>query len=186
MSKRMMLVGAALALWALVAGSCDEGLKQSFEDVRSAAPDVCKEYCEEKLGCEWEPAVGDQDLEDEAFSAAIRRCTVECSWYTAFGAYVTEQDFVENDRMYVGQVTGSQLEEAHDCVYRLGVYRCAEDLEGPDTHLFDPGVEAQCAAADDCLDVLDIEMAFEWTPGAGDAPGTCSPTGLQRLEIPFF
>lgn len=181
-----MLGGAALALWGLVLGGCDDGLKQAFEDVRAAASDVCKEYCEEKLGCEWDPAAGDQELEDEAFSAAIRRCTVDCAWYAAFGAHVTEQDFVEDDRKYVDHVSGGALEQAHDCVYRLGVYRCAEDLEGPDQHVFDPGVEAQCEAADECLDGLGISMKFEWTPGAGDAPGTCNAVGLQRLEIPFF
>jgi hypothetical protein len=180
------MCGALLVGWALAAGGCDDGLKQAFEDVRSAAPEVCKEFCEEKLGCEWDPAGGDQDAEDLAFSDAVRRCTIECSWYAAYGAHVTEMDFVGEDKMYVDHVSGSLLEQAHDCIYRHGVYRCAEDLEGPDQHVFDPGVEAQCEASDECLDVLGISMNFEWTPGDGDLPGTCAATGLQRLEIPFF
>lgn len=186
MRQRKRFGGALIALLVLAAGGCEAGLEQAFEDVRAGAPDVCKEYCEEKLGCEWEPASGDQELEDEAFSGAIRRCTIECAWYVAFGAHVTEQDYVEDDRMYVDHVSGGAVEDAHDCVYRLGVYRCAEDLDGPNQHLFDPGVEAQCTAADECLDALGIELRFEWTPGAGDAPGTCDATGLQRLETPFF
>jgi len=186
MRPRDVIGGAVLLCWALAMGGCDQGLTQAFEDVRSAAPDVCKEYCEEKLGCEWDPAAGDQQLEDEAFSAAIRRCTVDCAWFVANGAYVTEYDFVEEDRKYVDEVSGRALKDTVDCVYQLGVYRCAEDLEGPDQHLFDPGVEAQCEAADECLASLGIDMTFEWTPGTGDGPGTCSASGLQDVELPFF
>ena len=75
-SRFVRLAAGVLPLLALL--GCDQELDQAFENVRAAAPAVCKDYCEEKSSCEWPKASGPK--EDAAFSSLIRQCTVACAW----------------------------------------------------------------------------------------------------------
>ena len=172
---------ALVALPLLLASACEQELGEAFENVRAAAPAVCKDYCEEKSSCEWPKADGPE--EDAAFSSKIRQCTVECAWYMSEGAYVVEYTAVLEQTEYVDKVSGGAVEDALKCVYDSGAHHCAENEDGPDSYVFEPRIEIQCEQVAECAEALGIDFTFQWdTAGAG----SCVPTGQQRIENPFF
>lgn len=181
--KTSSLARLALAVLPLLAAvGCEQELDQAFENVRAAAPAVCKDYCEEKCSCEWPKAAGPK--EDAAFSSKIRQCTVACAWYMAEGAYVVEYTAVLEKTEYVDKVSGGAVEDALSCVYGSGSYHCAENEDGPDSFLFEPRIENQCEKVAECVDALGIDFTFSWNTTSAEA--VCVPEGLQRIENTFF
>lgn len=161
---------------ALIFG-CEDGLAEAIEEVRSAAPEVCKDYCEDMVTCEWPASDGDE--EENAFGAAIRRCTVDCAWYMSDGAYVVEGGVSGNT--YTDKVSGKELQEALECVYYAGGYRCSDE-GGSDMHIFDPPVESICNLCGACFGALGIDYRMMWN----DPVSACQVTGTQTLETGFF
>lgn len=171
-----------ILLCTLAASACEQELDQAFENVRAAAPAVCKDYCEEKCSCEWPKANGPE--EDAAFSSKIRQCTVSCAWYMAEGAYVVEYTPVLEQTDYVDKVSGGKVQDALECIYEAGAYQCAENEDGPDSHIFEPRIAVQCEAVADCVEGLGIDFTFTWNDTGNT--GVCEPQGQQRIEAPFF
>ncbi len=173
-----------LAVSAIAAAACADDLATALDDVRAAAPSICKDYCEEKVGCEWPDAEG--PLEDQAFSSRIQECTISCAWYMSDGAYVTEPDPLDLDGVfYVDSVSGGALGDLLECVYDLGAFHCSEPEDLPTDFEFEPRIEEQCDAAADCLAALGIDLAAEWIP-ITLTDGTCSLEGAQTLEVFFL
>jgi hypothetical protein len=178
--KAIPLMLLAVALGATT--GCDTELGQAFDDVRAAAPAVCKDYCEEKIACEWPKADGPE--EDAAFSSRIRECTVTCAWHMSDGAYVTEYVPAIEETQFVDKTAGKALTKALDCLYDLGAFHCNENEDPPDTFMFEPRIETQCEFSADCIDALGIALTLVWDE-TGASP-TCLFQGEQSLEIPFF
>jgi hypothetical protein len=180
--KSTSIVRAASVAAVLVAVvGCEQELGEAFENVRAAAPAVCKDYCEEKTACEWPKAEGPE--EDAAFSSKIRQCTVNCAWYMSEGAYVVEYSAALEQTEYVGKVSGGVVKDTLGCVYDSGSYHCAENEDGPSSHVFEPRIEVQCETVAECVEALGIDFTFVWNSSGG---GTCAPSGEQRIENPFF
>jgi hypothetical protein len=161
--------------------ACEQDLGQAFENVRAAAPAVCKDYCEEKASCEWPKADGPE--EDAAYSYRIRQCTVSCAWYMSEGSFVTEYTPALEQIDYVDSISGGAIEDALKCVYDAGAYHCVENEDGPDSHVFEPRLEIQCETCADCLESLGIDFTLRWDTNGG---GSCVPDGQQRVDQPFL
>jgi len=172
------LLGSLAVAAAVAVGGCEGDLTDALDEVRSAAPEVCKDFCEDMITCEWAIAKG--DLEDDAFSAQIRRCTVDCAWYMTEGAYVVTADSL-GQKEYVDRVSGPSLREALDCAFYAGAYRCS-DVGGHDAHLFAPPVESICNLTGACMQKLDIDYGMTWN----EAAATCDVTGSETVESIFF
>lgn len=164
-------------LVAALAG-CSDDLADAIEEVRAAAPEVCKDYCEDLITCEWPIADGDE--EDNAFGAAIRRCTIDCAWFMSDGAYVVESGII-GQKLYTDKVSGKALREALECVYYAGGYRCSDE-GAADLHIFDPPVESVCNLSGGCLGTLGLDYGLMWNPSGG----YCQITGTQTVEVDFF
>jgi len=168
---------------AILAVGCEDDLQQAFEDVRAAAPDVCKDYCEEKVACEWYAQDGAR--EDDAFSAEIRHCIVDCAWWSANGGYASENDYEAEEVLVVKHVGGESLASTLSCAYGSGAYRCDTGEGVPSEHLFEPRLESVCLTAAACLEDLGVDFSVAWIPTTADA-GTCEEQGFQELHVPFF
>jgi hypothetical protein len=180
--SRTSIARLALLALPLLAAGCEQELDQAFENVRAAAPAVCKDWCEEKSSCEWPKASGPK--EDAAFSSLIRQCTVACAWYMSEGAYVTEYTAAVDKTEFLDTVSGGTVRDVLRCVYNQGAYQCEEVEDAADNYVFEPRIEVQCDQVAECVEALGIDYTFAWSSsGSG---GTCDPQGLQRIEIPFF
>jgi hypothetical protein len=176
------MVLAALVAAALGALGCEADLVEAIDELRAAAPTVCKDYCEDKLACEWPTAEGVE--EEAAFSEGVERCTVDCAFYMGKGAYVV-RDGVEMVE-YFDSVSGSTLLSALECAMENGTFRCTEG-DPNDVHVFGGIVESMCEDADECLDLLDIDQHLEWIPSPEpEGGGTCVATGDEWIDADFF
>jgi hypothetical protein len=161
--------------------ACETDLSAALDDVRATVPEVCKDYCEDLLTCEWNSTV--DGLFEEAFSAAVRRCTIDCAFFVDEGAFVTEWLAFAGKTAYVSHVDGAAIEDALVCLFDLGAYACMEG-ESADTHGLSPVSETQCKAAATCLAGLDTDMSLTWHVGSDG--GSCVHGGLQSLTVDYF
>ncbi len=159
-------------------GGCAEELADAVDQLRAAAPDVCKDYCEDRVTCEWQGAAGDR--ETDAFGAAIKRCVIDCAWYMDDGAFVVETGIVDL-KSYVDKVPGHDLEDTLECIYSAAGFRCEEQVGG-DQHMFSPPVESICNLSGGCMGTLGIDYLMLWNPSTS----TCQVTGTQTVEAVFF
>jgi hypothetical protein len=184
-SQRRTRVGttplaAVAAMTALVLIGCDSKLVEAIDDLRAAAPDVCKNYCEDKLVCEWPVASGTE--ENDAFSAAVHRCTIDCAFSLGMGAYAARNGIEGLD--FFRQVSGNTLKGALTCAMEVGAFRCTDGVPN-DIHAFGGVVQSMCEDADACLGRLGIDQHLTWTPSATGG-GTCAATGTEWLDAEFF
>jgi hypothetical protein len=176
---RFTTLGAAV--FALALAACETDLSTALDDVRASVPEVCKDYCEDQLTCEWN-STGD-GLFEEAFSAAVRRCIIDCAFFMDEGAFVTEWMPLEEKTAYVSVVEGSVVEDVLSCLFELGAYACLEG-ESADTHGLSPVSESQCKAAATCLAGLGTDASLTWHVGSDG--GSCVPGGAQGLTTDYF
>jgi hypothetical protein len=176
-SKRLAAVAAVTAL---VLIGCDSKLVEAIADLRAAAPDVCKNYCEDKLNCEWPVASG--TTENDAFSAGVQRCTIDCAFSLGMGAYAAKNGIEGLD--YFDQVSGHTLKGALECAMESGAFRCSDGVPN-DVHVFGGVVQSMCDDADACLGHLGIDQHLVWTPSASGG-GTCAAAGTEWLDAEFF
>ncbi len=162
---------------------CEEELTQAFSDVRAAAPDICSDYCIAKSECEW-PAL-DGDKRREAFSAAIRKCVVECAWYQEEGAYVADNEYTEEGfKNYPHHVSGDEIIQSLECLFELTVYECVF-AEHSAHYTFKPGTEKKCEDAPKCIKPLKANIKLKWNAKEG-LMGTCEKAGTQTIDAPYF
>jgi hypothetical protein len=175
---------AALAATALALAGCESGLAELIDDLRAGAPTVCKDYCEDKLACEWPAADGAE--EERAFSEGVQRCTVECAFDMGKGTYAVRmiEDEEEPELDYFAAVSGDTLGGVLECAMESGAFRCTEG-EPNDVHVFGGVVESACEAADECLDGLGVDQHVRWfeaTEGGGD----CLASGDEWIAADYF
>jgi len=170
------VLAAALAL-----AGCDATLAEAIDDLRAAAPNACKDYCDDKLACEWPAASGTE--ENDAFSAAVQRCTVDCAFSMGMGAYAAREG-VEEDLDFFDHVSGRTLKGVLECGLESGSFRCTAG-DPNDVHVFGGVVESICEDADACLAELDIDQHLVWTPSP-EGGGTCAVMGEEWLDAEFF
>ena len=174
---------AALVTTASVLAGCDSGLVEAIDELRAAAPTVCKNYCEEKVNCVFPDSV-EGDEADAAFSAGVERCTVDCAFYTGKGAYVARIG-EEEDIEFFSHVSGDDLLGALECGMASASFSCA-DSEPDSVYGFGAVVESYCEDADGCLELLGIDQHLEWIPSPSGEGGTCTPYGDEWLDAEFF
>jgi len=174
-------LSAALVTAALVLSGCDAELVEAIDELRAAAPDACKNYCEEKLNCEWPTAEGAE--EEAAFSAAVQRCTVDCAFYMGKGAFAVRNG-VEEMFEYFDGVSGSAMCDALDCALTSGTFHCSGS-ESNLVYVFGGVVQSMCEDGDACLEGLGIDQHLVWTPSA-EGGGTCAASGSEWIDAEFF
>jgi hypothetical protein len=168
-------LAAALSLF-----GCDAKLVQAIDDVRAAAPNACKDYCEDKLACEWPAASGAE--ENDAFSAGVQRCTVDCAYYMGMGAYAVRNGVEDLD--YFDHLSGGTVRRVLECALESGTFRCADGTP-TDVHVFGGVVQSMCEDGDACLEELGIDQHLVWTPSA-EGGGTCASQGTEWIDAEFF
>jgi hypothetical protein len=180
-NNRFPLASAALLCLALAA--CETDLSAALDNVRSVVPEVCKDYCEDRLTCEWRST--SDGLFEEAFSSAVRRCVIDCAFVMDEGAFVTEWSIIEQKPRYVEHVEGGTVEDVLTCLFGLAAFACAEsEGDAPDTHDLIPATEAQCKAAATCLVGLGTDASLTWHVGSDG--GSCQSGGAQGLTVDYF
>jgi hypothetical protein len=165
-----------LAICALAAG-CDSELDQAIDDLRAAMPDICKDYCEDKVTCEWEGSTATV-IGKDAYSAAVQRCEIGCAFDTGRGAYVAENGVDEIE--CVERVSGGEIEDFLTCATDGNLFYCPDE-----SHTFGGLVQSRCLAAEACLEGLGIDLHLAWSADT-DGGGTCTYSGTQWLEAEFF
>lgn len=176
-----VLSTAALAL--IVLPACETDLSAALDQVRAAVPQVCKEYCEDKLSCEWQST--SDDLAAEAFSSAVRRCTVDCAFVVDEGAFASERSPWSDQATYVSHVGGDAIAKSLTCLFDLSAYGCIEGEDpAPTVHGLALASRSRCEAAANCLALLDTDRSLIWQ--AKDDHGACVPEGRQELTVDFF
>jgi hypothetical protein len=173
-------LAAVTAVTALVLIGCDTKLVDAIDDLRAVAPNVCKDYCEDKLVCEWPVASGAE--ENDAFSAGVQRCTVDCAFSLGMGAYAARNGTEGID--FFQQVSGGTLKDALACAMEGGAFRCTDGVQN-DVHVFGGVVQSMCEDADACLGQLGIDQHLVWTPSPSGG-GTCATEGTEWLDAEFF
>ncbi|MCP4675265.1 MAG: hypothetical protein GY854_07120 [Deltaproteobacteria bacterium] len=164
----------------VVLGGCDEELSRAFADMRAAAPDICTDYCVDRLDCEWPASTGDESK--EAFSAAIRQCIFECAFYADNGAYVSKKSTVEGfEKDYPLHVDGDVVMKSLECLYDLGVFQCIPAT--PFSYVLNPSTQGRCSEANDCYKKLKTDSGLTWL--ATD-DGVCEKSGSRTVEAPYF
>lgn len=179
----MILRLSMLAMLLPAVTGCENDLHAILDEVRAAAPNVCKDFCEDKLTCEFPSADGDK--ENLAFAAAIRRCTINCAWYMDDGAYVIEVSDPTEKKVYEDHVTGAMLQDMLKCSFYAGVFLCTEQEDGEDLLMLSPLVQSMCIDANNCLSLLEIDQEMDWTPFT-DGGGECTVSGDQIIESMFY
>ena len=175
----------ALVLGAALTGgiACDGGLAQALGDVRAAAPIACKDFCVQKVTCEWSSDITGSE-EEAAFSDAVHSCTVSCAWYAEHGAFVVEQDAGATAKEYVGRVQGDVVSDLLACVLDLDVMACVVQEEGGDVYRIDADTEDECFQVDSCWRAVGVRREFDWMVIEGAEQ--CLSHGDQALDVPYF
>lgn len=184
MVRQLVLIGILGVVSVFCVGGCNEELKAAYDAFRAQAPPICKDYCEEKVVCEWPYSEG--PMETDAFSSAVRRCITLCSSYAVEGAYVYRPETVETyERYYDDYLTGNTLMDGFECIYYLGAYRCV-DMGDTNEHKFNPPVNSYCVASNDCLAQFGLDYSVRWQQDSSGIGGSCIREGNQYIDAIFF
>lgn len=195
MSHSLLLVPCLTAAACLL--GCDGPLTQALDDARAAIPDVCKDYCESRVYCEWLEAPASGSDEPEAHSDRVRRCVQDCGSYMDAGAWLVKPSpDPRYDREYVGRATGATLAATLTCLNDARVLRCLSSRgSSPDTTTLDIpmpsdiyegfglflATEEECELAALCLkDVPGASLTWE------AVTATCALAGDISIEAPFL
>jgi hypothetical protein len=142
---------------------CDPGLGESVDDLISAAPGICKDYCQEKSDCEWD---ADGDLKDEAEDDSIDNCIVNCANKMDSGAYIVQraQDNGGATLEYKEHISGSKLKKYFECLWDKELYDCVEmDVVSIKNYELDISSDNDCEDLQKCAEKLDSEKITDWT-----------------------
>lgn len=174
-SPAALLLAALLPLAPLAAG-CDDELDAAIEELRAAAPDVCKDYCEGKVTCEW-PDTVITDVERRALASAVQRCEIGCAYDMGKGAYAAQQGAAIGEIEYVRHVSGAAIEDALSCAVDADLFSCPDD-----GYAFGGLVPSQCVTAEACVGELGIDRHLAWSA----AEEACATDGTQWLDAEYF
>jgi hypothetical protein len=186
MKKAIVLLTALLGL--AVAG-CDKepSLGEALDDVYSTAPDSCVQYCNDLVECEWpnEGTVGGTAA--EALKSDTKdQCVVDCGYKAGNGVFVFEQNWTEETGATYdvkASLEGAVWADYMTCLVEAVLFTCVEpDEDHPhwDYQIAD-GTTAACAAYDVCVQLLNINLEYNWNPEALEGAGECQPSGDEFI-----
>ncbi len=181
----MRVLSLVLVLLATcLAPGCDVDpvLGEAIDDVNTAAPKVCKDWCEEVTLCHWNMllenneglAINGEELE-EAKVSHKEACIANCAFRADNGVYVYEPDNDGDTTTYtfVEHLTGSLWTDYFRCIWDTDLWECSE--YGIVT--IDDSTEANCTARDECHQILNISDQLEWH----DENEACYHDGYQHV-----
>lgn len=173
-------------LFVIIMG-CEDDLSKALADVRSSAPEVCTNYCDDVVHCGWTP-YPTGEFKDEAYSSAVRECINDCAWYMDEGVYFYGppeiQDYTGGFSKYA---SGGDLEAALNCLRDANIYKCDFGItpENPVPDPKDCGTwkmiakdASTCNTINECLAQIDSQV--QWNGSA------CVWVGQDFPEGPFF
>ena len=150
-----------------LASGCDVDpvLGEAIDDVNTAAPKVCKDWCEEVTLCHWSTGIGENVVVDgEELEAAKvshkEACIASCAFRADNGVYVYEDDHDGDTTTctFVEQLPGSLWTDYFRCMWDAALWECSEY----GILVIDDTTEANCEARDVCHQILDIADQFVW------------------------
>ena len=160
----MKLLSATFVVVAtMLAAGCnlDPELSEAIADVKAAAPKVCKNWCEQATTCYWNTQSTEGLELDAAQSDYKNACITRCAFRAETGVYVFEQeDDGEGGHIYdfKENVPGSDWKSYFQCLWDKALWECNEygglELAIPN--------EAACEQRDECHQLLDINMEYNW------------------------
>ncbi len=166
-----------------LAPGCDTDpvLSEAIDDVNTAAPKVCKDWCEEVTLCYWSMllenneglAIDGEELENAKVSHK-EACIANCAFRADNGVYVYGYDHDGDTTTYtfVEQLVGSLWTDYFRCIWDADLWECSEN-----GLTIDDSTEANCEARDVCHLILDIADQLEWH-GENEA---CYHDGYQHV-----
>ena len=160
----MKLLSATFVVVAtMLAAGCnlDPELSEAIADVKAAAPKVCKNWCEQATTCYWNTLTTEGLELDAAREDFEQACVTRCAFRADTGVYVYEvEDLGEGEHSYEFKenVPGSDWTDYFKCLWDKDLWDCEEHgslvLVIPD--------EPSCEMRDECHQLLDINMEYEW------------------------
>ncbi len=179
----MRVLSLALVLLATcLATGCDVDpvLGEAIDDVNTAAPKVCKDYCEEVTLCRWSTGIGEDVVVDgeELENAKVsykEACIASCAFRADNGVYVFEPDHNGDTTTYTfqEQLAGSLWTDYFRCMWDADLWECSEY----GIIVIDNSTEANCEARDLCHQILDIADQLVWHA----ENETCYHDGYERI-----
>jgi hypothetical protein len=186
--KKGIALCAVLA--ALAAGCEDPTLGQALDDVESAAPGVCRDFCNPKVDCSWQNLGEISGPESGAMLADFKsQCVLDCAFKAENGVFVYEYDWDETTGAPIYTVKevldGGIWADTLACLIDAGLWICADtndDAEDENwVYEIDDGTTATCAAYNGCVALLEINLEFEWNPDANEGAGGCQASGDEFI-----
>ena len=166
----MRVIPVLLVLLAICLGSgcnVDPVLGEAIDDVKAAAPKVCKDWCEEATLCYWSTLLeNDEDLVidgeelEEAKVSHKEVCIANCAFRADNGVYVYEPDHDGDTTTYTFQehLAGSLWTDYFRCMWDAALWVCSEH----GNLIIDDTTEENCTTRDECHQILDIADQFVW------------------------
>jgi len=158
----------------------DPVLGEAIDDVNTAAPKVCKDWCEEATLCYWATLIeGDLVVDgDELEKAKVshkKACIANCAFRADNGVYVFEPDNEDDTTTYtfVEHLTGGVWRDYFLCMWDADIWECSE-------YGFlniDDSTEENCEARSECHEILDIADQLVWN----EENEACYHDGYERI-----
>jgi len=180
------------ALLGLAVAGCDKdpSLGEALDDVYATAPDACVEYCNNRVDCEWQNVGTVAGTAAEALISDTKdQCVVECGYKAGNGVFVYEQEWNETTQTNTYNVKES-LEGGiwagyFTCLVDGVMFACVDTDENPDNEDWEyqivNGTTEICVAYSACVELLDINLEYEWIPEAQEGAGACQPSGDEFI-----
>jgi hypothetical protein len=166
-----------------LASGCDVDpvLGEAIDDVNTAAPKVCKDWCEEVTLCYWSTGIGEDVVVDgeELENAKVSHketCIANCAFRADNGVYVRETDYDDPTTTYtfVEHLAGSLWTDYFRCIWDADLWECSEH----GFLIIDDSTEENCVARDECHQILNISDQLEWHDGENEG---CYHDGYQQV-----
>jgi hypothetical protein len=197
MKKGIVLYAAILGL-AVASCEPEPELGQAFEDLFATAPDVCTLFCDGYqsdvgyVDCAWmnEDAITGAQA-DALFADSVARCVMECAYKADSGVFFYEDEYnTETDPPTVthdikGIVEGEIWLDYLTCLVQATLWKCVDVNGDPDNphwaFQIDDSTQENCVARATCVEMLRINLEYEWDPLAQEGAGACQPSGDEYI-----
>jgi len=183
-----MAIVLPTALLGLAVAGCDKDptLGEALDDVYTTAPDACLDYCNALVDCEWPNQGTVAGTAAEALISDTKdQCVVDCAYKAGNGVFVYEQNWDEATDTLTYDVKASLEGEAWTdymtCLVDGAMFACVDTDDSEEGVHWDyqtaNGTADACAAYSACVEMLVINLEFEWNPEAQEGAGACQPSG---------